>query len=289
MFGKRTLKNIMNILTTNLIKFVATHNITLYKLISNLFFAQYYLKEKLRGRNSSKIAVGYDKEKESLFAIDKSTQERLYFIIPSRVLSFKKGLRVKYHQLFKHYHLGMIPFENNDLVVDIGANIGEISRSLKLLDLEIKYMAIEPSEAEFKALELNCSNSELHNIGCWDEDKTIDFYISSESADSSFIHPSSKVENIKKKTVRRLDTLVSKKIKLLKIDAEGGEFEVLKGCHEILSSIAYISVDVDFEKGKNNESTLIEVNKYLHENNFELIAIGRQRLITLYKNKNFIT
>lgn len=286
MLGKRTIKNFFNHLIKRLIKFVAKHNITIFIYISNLFFFFYYLLEKLRGRDSSRVSVDFDVKKKSLFIQDYSSKEILYFIIPSRVLSFKKGLRVKYSQLFKNYQLDKISFKKNDCVVDVGANIGEINKSLDKLDLSINYIGIEPSEAEFKALSLNCRNSEIYNIGCWDKNTELDFYISSESADSSFIHPSSEVDFTEKKEVSRLDSFISTKIKLLKIDAEGGEFEVLNGCHGILNLISYISVDVGFEKGQNKESTIVEVNKFLYENNFELISLGKQRLVALYKNNN---
>lgn len=286
MFGKRTLKNLLTLWSKKLISLTASHSIPLFIFISNCFFFIFFLLEKIRKRNSSRITTSYDHEHESLYVNDHATNEKLFYIIPSRVLSFKKGLRVKYDQLFRYYHLEIIPFRPQDNVLDVGANVGEVKKSLDKLDIDINYIGIEPSSSEFKVLKLNCPDSELYNIGCWNKDDNIDFYVSSESADSSFIHPPSPVEKVQKTEVKRIDSFISKDIKLLKIDAEGGEYEVIQGCEGILDLISYISIDVGFERGKESKSTFVEVNQFLQNNNFELIAIEKTRLITLYRHKN---
>ena len=286
MFGKRTIKNLLTLWSKRLITFAASYSIPLFTIVSNFFFFIFFLLEKIRKRDSSRITANYDQENTSLYVHDHSTNEKLYFIIPSRILSFKKGLRSKYNQLFKYYHLGIIPFQPQDNVLDIGANVGEVKKSLDRLEVDINYIGVEPSPSEFKVLKLNCPDSELFNIGCWNNNDIIDFFVSSESADSSFIHPPSHVEKVEKIEVKRIDSFISKEIKLLKIDAEGGEYEVIQGCEGILNLISYISVDVGFERGKESQSTFVEVNQFLQRNNFELIAIEKTRLITLYKNKS---
>ena len=71
----------------------------------------------------------------------------------------------------------------------------------------------------------------------------------------------------------------------MKIEAEGHEPEVLKGSIETLSRTNYISVDFGPERGVNEEFTIVDVNKILYENNFELIRFSEYRFIGLYKNK----
>lgn len=289
MFGKRTIKNIFSLVIKSLVKFVAKYNLTLFRVIANSFFLLFFLLERIRGRNSSRVSTGYDSKNQSLFIYDHELQKKIFYSVPSRVLGFKKGLKVKCNKIFNHYNLGAITFNDNDTVVDVGANIGEINYSLEKLNLDINYVGIEPSNTEYNALSLNYPESELHNVGCWDQNTELEFYISSESADSSFIYPSARVEAKEMKKVTRLDSLITRKIKLLKIDAEGGEYNVLNGCAGIFHLISYISVDVDFEKGVDKESTIAEVTNLLTENNFELVALARQRLIILFRNKNIIT
>ena len=54
---------------------------------------------------------------------------------------------------------------------------------------------------------------------------------------------------LQKKKVARLDNFNFKKIKLLKVEAEGAEPEVLLGTAKILKRIEFISVDCGPERG----------------------------------------
>ena len=87
----------------------------------------------------------------------------------------------------------------------------------------------------------------------------------------------------------RLDSLKQlngKKIKLLKLEAEGAELEVLIGCGDILQNIEYISADIGFELDQGKRSNQAEVTEYLVENNFNKVS-SNSRCVTLFKNKNF--
>ena len=94
---------------------------------------------------------------------------------------------------------------------------------------------------------------DLKNIGLWSSDGFENFYISSEQADSSLIKPNKYSSKIEVKTVK-LDNIVSKKIKLFKLEAEGAEPEILQGAMNSLSKIEYIQ-QILVLKGENSEST----------------------------------
>ena len=76
-------------------------------------------------------------------------------------------------------------------------------------------------------------------------------------------------------------------IKLFKIDAEGFEPEVIEGSLNTLPKINYIAVDYGYERGKNENSTIVQVNEILYSQNFELVEFSEHRLIGLYENKAF--
>ena len=77
---------------------------------------------------------------------------------------------------------------------------------------------------------------------------------------------------------------IENQIKLIKVEAEGQEPEVLEGSLNTLKNIEYIAVDFGFERGLNQENTINSVNNILTKNNFELKNISEYRLVGLYKN-----
>ena len=85
----------------------------------------------------------------------------------------------------------------------------------------------------------------------------------------------------------RLDQAVAHlpRIKLLKLEAEGYEPEVIAGASGILDRIEYVSADVGFERGTAMQSTLPDVTNYLLSRGFEIVANGRHRLVLLFRNK----
>ena len=86
--------------------------------------------------------------------------------------------------------------------------------------------------------------------------------------------------------VRTFDSFKFKNIKLLKIDGEGFEPEILSSCVKSLSEIEFISVDYGNERGLEKLSTVVPVLNFLYENSFSLIKESEYRKIGLFKNKN---
>ena len=196
----------------------------------------------------------------------------------------KRGIIRRTQILGDCYFLPLITFEPGDLVVDCGANVGELKFYFTENELLIEYIGIEPSPLEYACLKENVAPSQTLNIGLWDSDGELDFFVSSQMADSSFIEPPT-YEKIIKVETKRLDSLLAnRKIKLLKLEAEGAEPEVLYGCEKILDRIEYISADVGFERGVNQTSTLAAVTNYLLSNGFELVDVQERRLTALFRN-----
>ena len=114
-----------------------------------------------------------------------------------------------------------------------------------------------------------------------------DFFIKSETADSS-ITPINDYDEIISLSTRKLSNFISKKrVKLPKFEAEGFEPELLEGCGNALKNIAYVTADVSFERGIEQQTTMPEVTNYLLGNGFEVVNIENNRLVVLFRNKNF--
>lgn len=205
---------------------------------------------------------------------------RRHYILRSRVALYRKGLSVRGRKLGESYHLDKINFLNDDLIVDVGANVGDL---ILYFPPSVRYIGLEPSPEEFNLLKRNVNiNSKIFNKAALDTSRQVSFYINSEEADSSIFEPPSHSKIINIQGIR-LDSLIKEKVKLLKIDAEGGELEVLIGSKKLLCLVAYISIDCGFEKGKNKESTFIPCLKFLQSYGFELLEVG-ENFRFLFKN-----
>ena len=152
--------------------------------------------------------------------------------------------------------------------------------------ININYIGFEPSPTEFSCLKENVQPSTVHNIGLWNTAGELEFFVSSQGADSSLIEPLNFDDKIKV-PVNRLETYVSSKIKLLKLEAEGAEPEILEGLGDKLNLVEYVSADLGYERGVQCESTLVPVTNYLLERDFELVNVTHGRICALYKNKRF--
>jgi len=220
---------------------------------------------------------------ENNFFVKKTNIEKIYYP-NNRITRILINQDKFLDHLFDSYLLNNIKFTNNDFVIDCGANVGELFLSFKNKETKVNYCGIEPDKNAFYCLNKN-TNSENLNLCLSNKVGEVEFFIDELGANSS-IHESSTTYD--KKVVNSItlnSAFKNKKIKLLKIDAEGHELEVLEGGSEILKNIDYISVDCGPERGIDQNTTFIKVNNFLLNNNFQLIDINKERLIALYKNE----
>ena len=209
----------------------------------------------------------------------------------SRFYMYSDGLNNRLEHLFNEYLLNQIKFNENDLVIDCGANIGELGYYLNYKFGIKNVIAIEPDKQEFEKLQLNTNYSNYLplNYALYNKNGEIGFYLNNETADSSVFADKS-LTQVSVKTITLNELFKNQKIKkckLLKLEAEGAEPEILEGGLEVLKHIEYISVDCGAERGVNNEITVAPVSKTINELNFSLIDAGGVRKILLFKNNLF--
>jgi FkbM family methyltransferase len=141
--------------------------------------------------------------------------------------------------------------------------------------MDIRYIAIEPSPADFRALEANVTSGQLHLAAASDAEGESDFFVNSTDGDSSLLLPSTgSVETIRVQTVR-LDALLQgeHRIRLLKVEAEGFEPEVLVGSEGILSKVEFIAVDGGPERGPNEDTTIEFAINFLTNHGFTIMKL----------------
>lgn len=216
----------------------------------------------------------------------------IYLQEPFRFISFLTSIKFRLEKLADEYFLQDINLKNNDTVLDCGANVGEFYLCLTNIVNDINYISFEPSELDFKILNLNAPNGQNNKIALSDTNDSTMLFVNTKKADSSinYIPNSTHTEKVK---ICRLDTFLvedQKRIALFKLEAEGHELEVLKGSINTLKRIDFISADLGSEKYNETEkifeNTFKETNLFLMDNNFELIKKNKYRDTYLYRNKS---
>ena len=203
---------------------------------------------------------------------------------------YRNGIQARGEFLFSSYCLNSMDFEEGDVIIDCGANSGDLTLELKKRAPKARYVGVEPNPEDFKVLNknLDLETSECVNKALGERNEVLNFYVCTENADSSLIEPPSYTEIIDVEVVR-LDDLCNElginKIKLLKLEAEGYEPEILNGTTGILDFIEYVAVDGGYERNKDNEQTLTRVTNFLLENKFKMVDIYFPWYRALYRKR----
>lgn len=205
----------------------------------------------------------------------------------SRLHLVKNGVERRREDLHEEYLLGQVPLGPGDVVVDVGANVGEVSM-LVADRYGATPVAFEPDPREFRALAHNLSTRGGHARAAllWSHEADIPFHSANETGDSSAFDPPvpSTVSTMRSVTLDaelRDIGFDDRSIALLKLEAEGAEPEVLRGAAETLRRTTYVSADVGPERGVDQESTLVPVLTMLQHADFTPIAFhpGRQTML----------
>jgi FkbM family methyltransferase len=166
---------------------------------------------------------------------------------------YKRGSLHPEHTSF----LLTLPFADDDVVLDIGANIGWYSIVLKNnIRRKVTFYAFEPEPLNFQLLTKNIAHNHITNIEAVNKavaetsgQSTLFLYHPKNSGRHSLldINPQTN-KSIQVETVNIEDFLKGrgvdfKKVKLIKIDIEGYEVFALQGASEILKQLPYMFIE----------------------------------------------
>jgi len=172
----------------------------------------------------------------------------------------------------------LINLNRNSIVIDIGAHIG--TYSIRFCKIAHKVIAIEPLYDNYLILIYNaklnnCKNLYPINMGIWSEEGTKSIFYKPERTDLATLidnlidNQSNYYKHMVKVTT--LDKLVNSlgltKIDFLKIDAEGSEYEILRGANKVLDNTKSVLIET-FE---NNRYKCLD---YLKNKGFKIIDLG---------------
>ena len=193
---------------------------------------------------------------------------------------------------FHHYKIASYA-KNLDckILIDVGSHKGEFLKSFLDIYKIRKFYCFEPQIEVFKVLKKEFKNNKkvkLHNFALGESQGKKKIYISnltslstmSKFDDKSFWLKfknlivgdkirSNSVSMIKQKKIDMIFKNISLKKSFLKIDVEGYELNVLKGCEKKIKEIPYVLVENHTFSQYHNKFNL--VNEFLNNNNFVIV------------------
>jgi FkbM family methyltransferase len=175
------------------------------------------------------------------------------------------------------------------VVFDVGANIGIYTLTAsRLLGPRGRVHAFEPAKWAFRQLERNvglnsCSNVVLNSIGLSDVSGTVTFNICEDDAYNSLAaQPMMPVLKSEKITVSTIDDYVQRNgllgVHVIKIDAEGADYLILKGARNTLERFSPILFFEYNRFVKGLSFSLADLEDYLATMDYELYFVAGEKL-----------
>jgi len=167
-----------------------------------------------------------------------------------RVPRYRQGIGARLHLVGEKYGIGEVYFpREGDVVVDVGANIGELT--LLCADAGAHVVAIEPDPRAYACLAQNVAGLDhIRLLPCavWKGREALKLYLASDAAGSSLIRRTDRVRESVSVEAWPLDALPQivalPAIDLLKIDGEGVEPEILAGAVRTLKRTRLLAIDM---------------------------------------------
>jgi len=177
-----------------------------------------------------------------------------------------------------------------NLVIDVGANVGQYGKQLRELGYKGKIISFEPLGSAYKELNDKATIDDLwevHNYALGNKEETALINIAANSYSSSLLGmlsshinsaPNSKYVGQEEVQVKTLDaifpTLSCEADKIyLKIDTQGFEKNVLKGAEGALQSIDTIQLEMSLIPLYENELLFDEMYQHLYQKGYRLVAV----------------
>lgn len=218
-----------------------------------------------------------------------------YFGSINRQSLYDQGVAQRALSLARTYALDKVPFEPGNVVIDTGANYGDLFVWLRAKELGIQYLAVEPGRQEVDCLHRNVTpyGGNVADVAVGAVSGTATLWYEPDGANSSLEAPPDFLESYEVH-VETLDHLAERyfpgmhPIRLLKLETEGTEIDVLRGSERVLPRIQFIAADLGFEKGTDAQSSLPDVVDYLYGHGFRIFHVGdAPSLRFLFRNENF--
>jgi FkbM family methyltransferase len=175
-----------------------------------------------------------------------------------------------------------VNIEKFDLIIDVGANIG--NHSLYFSKISKKVFSYEPNPNTYQLLKYNTSNIsniDIYNIGISNNTEKKFLNESNFNIGNSAVVSGIKKQNIKKDDLilheinafklDDLENLFNEEISMIKIDVEGHELEVMDGAKNLIEKNKPMLI---FEHNKEiNKEKALKINEFLQQQDYVIYTI----------------
>jgi FkbM family methyltransferase len=151
------------------------------------------------------------------------------------------------------YKLDQVPLEAGDVVIDIGAHVGVISCYIAKAHPGVKVLAYEPVPENYLRLLRNVKANgvegqvEAYNLAVTGDGRPVKLYgdQATNSGGYSAYVPGPTPVHVESTTLARILVEHSlERVKLLKVDAEGAEYEILTAADGVLDKVDWLAGEV---------------------------------------------
>ena len=185
----------------------------------------------------------------------------------------------------------LLAAQSVDLVLDVGANVGQFARRIRREGYSNQIISFEPLTEAHQVLEDSSKKDENWQtfrrtaIGEYDGQTTINVAKNSYSSSLKTIAPShlefapdSKTTHTENVSIATIDSLFneisgSRKRIFLKIDTQGYEMEVLAGASKSLSKIHGLQIELSLMTLYKDQSLYLKILEFLNEAGFDVWGI----------------
>ena len=177
-----------------------------------------------------------------------------------------------------------------DVILDIGANIGQYGGEMRNLGFKGEIISFEPMKKAFEKLEKNASNDNNWKVFNWsigEKDGQTTINVAKNSVSSSLLENLPQLTEsapeaafLEKETIeiRKLDSIfkdlgLENKNIYLKIDTQGYEEMVLLGAKNSLALVSGIQIEMSFIPSYKGSITFDQMKNKLNDLGFHLVAL----------------
>tara|TARA_B110000908_G_C10112717_1_gene383825 strand:+ start:231 stop:950 length:720 start_codon:yes stop_codon:yes gene_type:complete len=214
----------------------------------------------------------------------------------SLIHNIKKGFNkfnidvVKFPSSDLRRRLKLLNHHQIDLILDVGANMGQYAENLREIGYQGKIVSFEPLSQAYSILVKKTAKDkkwESHNFALGDKEEKAQINVSKNLFSSSLLDinaestenaPNSSYHNKEEIIVKKLDDIYedvtsNEDIVFLKLDVQGFEKNVLLGAEEILSRVKGIQIEMSLVELYKNEMLFMEAVNLLKNYGFELFSL----------------